>query len=71
MRRLIRALVISDSALVRQTLNEILSSDIEITVMGVAFDPYLAARQIAEENQGLLRLRPKCRAWTASPFCAN
>lgn len=42
----IKVLVIDDSALVRQTLCEILSSDPEIQVVGTAADPILAAERL-------------------------
>ena len=38
----IKVLVIDDSALMRHVLSEILSSDPEIEVVGVASDPYIA-----------------------------
>lgn len=43
----IRVLVVDDSALVRQTLSEVLASDPEIEVMATASDPYVAAERIA------------------------
>ncbi|MBW1960215.1 MAG: chemotaxis response regulator protein-glutamate methylesterase [Deltaproteobacteria bacterium] len=46
MKRNIKVLVVDDSALVRQTLAEILSSDPEIKVMATASDPYAAAEKI-------------------------
>src|SRR5579863_8849153 len=52
----IRVLVVDDSAVVRQTLVEILSSDPEIEVMGVAADPYVAAARIAEEIPDVITL---------------
>jgi len=39
----IKVLIVDDSALVRQALTEILSSDPQIEVMGVAADPFVAA----------------------------
>jgi two-component system chemotaxis response regulator CheB len=42
----IKVLVIDDSALVRQTLCEILNSDPEIQVIGTAADPILAAERL-------------------------
>ncbi len=44
----IKVLIIDDSALVRQTLFELLSSDPEIEVTGMASDPYIAAAKINE-----------------------
>jgi len=46
MKKLIKVLVIDDSALVRQTLTEIVNSDPELEVIGVAADPYFAAQKI-------------------------
>jgi len=42
----IKVLVVDDSALVRQTLCEILNSDPEIEVVGTAADPFLAAERL-------------------------
>ncbi|MBI5740178.1 MAG: chemotaxis response regulator protein-glutamate methylesterase [Nitrospirae bacterium] len=42
----IKVLIVDDSAVVRQTLEEILSSDPEIEVMATAADPYIAAEKI-------------------------
>ena len=44
----IKVLVVDDSAVVRQTLVDIFSSDPEIQVVGSARDPYLAAEKIRE-----------------------
>jgi two-component system, chemotaxis family, protein-glutamate methylesterase/glutaminase len=46
MKKLIKVLVIDDSALVRQTLSEIIDSDDQLMVVGVAADPYFAAQKI-------------------------
>jgi len=45
----IRVLIVDDSAVVRQTMSELLSSDPEIVVMGVAADPFVAAERIRDE----------------------
>ena len=42
----IKVLVVDDSALVRQTLCDILNSDPEIEVVGTAADPYIAAERL-------------------------
>ena len=42
----IKVLVVDDSALVRQTLCEVLNSDPEIEVVATAADPYLAAERL-------------------------
>jgi two-component system chemotaxis response regulator CheB len=52
----IRVLIIDDSASVRQTLTTILSADPEIEVMGVANDPFMAARKIREEIPDVITL---------------
>lgn len=44
----IKVLIVDDSAVVRQTLNEILSSDNQIEIIGTAADPLIAARKISE-----------------------
>ncbi len=43
----IRVLIVDDSAVVRQTMEEILSSDPHIEVMATAADPFVAADRIA------------------------
>jgi two-component system, chemotaxis family, protein-glutamate methylesterase/glutaminase len=52
----IRALVIDDSALVRQVLTEILNSDQSIEVVGTAADPYIAREKIKKLNPDVLTL---------------
>src|SRR5271154_5618993 len=52
----IRVLIVDDSAMVRQTLSEILSSDPEIEVMGTAGDPFVAAERIAEQVPDVITL---------------
>jgi two-component system chemotaxis response regulator CheB len=52
----IRVLIIDDSASVRQTLARILEADPEIEVMGVAADPFVAARRIQEEVPDVITL---------------
>src|SRR6187549_1608365 len=46
MKKLIKVLVIDDSALVRQTLTEIINSDDQLEVIGTAADPHFAAQKI-------------------------
>jgi two-component system chemotaxis response regulator CheB len=55
-RRKIRVLIVDDSALVRQTLTDILQSDPEIEVMGSAADPFAAARRIHQEIPDVITL---------------
>jgi two-component system chemotaxis response regulator CheB len=52
----IRVLIVDDSALVRQTLSEILSSDPGIEVVGTAADPFAAAERIGEEMPDVITL---------------
>jgi len=56
MKKKIRALIVDDSALVRQTISEILSSDPEIEIMGTAADPFAAAEKIAREVPDVITL---------------
>ncbi|KRB51711.1 two-component system response regulator protein-glutamate methylesterase [Rhizobium sp. Root708] len=52
----IRVLIIDDSASVRQTLVRVLQEDPEIEVMGVATDPFMAAKKIQEEIPDVITL---------------
>jgi two-component system chemotaxis response regulator CheB len=52
----VRVLIVDDSASVRQTLTDILSSDPGITVIGAASDPYVAARRIQQEVPDVITL---------------
>ncbi len=52
----IRVLVVDDSALVRQTLTEVLSSDPGIEVIGAAGDPFAAADRIGEQVPDVITL---------------
>lgn len=54
--RKIKVLIVDDSALVRQVLKEILESDPEIEVMGVASDPYVAVARLKEEVPDVITL---------------
>ncbi len=56
MKHKIRALIVDDSAVVRQTLAEILSADPGIEVMAVASDPFVAADKIAQEIPDVITL---------------
>ncbi|MBA3031198.1 MAG: chemotaxis response regulator protein-glutamate methylesterase [Desulfobacteraceae bacterium] len=48
-KRKIKVLVVDDSAMVRRTLTELLSSDPEIEVMATAADPFIAADRMKED----------------------
>ena len=52
----IKVLVIDDSAVVRQTMTDILSSDPEIEVVGTASDPIFAIRKIESDKPDVLTL---------------
>ncbi|MDA3868290.1 MAG: chemotaxis response regulator protein-glutamate methylesterase [Salinivirgaceae bacterium] len=52
----IRVLVVDDSAIVRQTLTEILNADNDIEVIAVASDPYYAAKKIQKEVPDVITL---------------
>lgn len=52
----LRVLVVDDSAVVRQTLSSIISSDPYLEVMGTATDPYFAAKKIADEVPDVITL---------------
>src|ERR1700742_1897838 len=52
----VRVLIVDDSASVRQTLSAILSADPEIEVIGVASDPFVAARRIQNEVPDVITL---------------
>ncbi len=52
----VRTLIVDDSAVVRQTLCEILSSDPEIEVIGTAGDPFVAADRIREQLPDVITL---------------
>ncbi|MFH0726014.1 MAG: chemotaxis response regulator protein-glutamate methylesterase [Pseudomonadota bacterium] len=52
----IRVLVVDDSAVVRQTMSEILESDADIEVMATAADPFAAADRIREEVPDVITL---------------
>jgi two-component system chemotaxis response regulator CheB len=54
--RRIRVLIVDDSAVVRQTLNDVLSSDPEIEVIGTAPDPFVAAERMREQAPDVITL---------------
>jgi two-component system, chemotaxis family, protein-glutamate methylesterase/glutaminase len=55
-RRKIRVLIVDDSAVVRQTLSEVLSSDPDIEVMGTASDPFVAAERMSAQAPDVITL---------------
>lgn len=52
----VRVLIVDDSAVVRQTLSQILESDASIEVIGCAADPYIAAKKIMDEVPDVITL---------------
>ena len=52
----IKLLIIDDSALVRQALTKVFSSDAEIEIVGTASDPYVAARKMKEVKPDVITL---------------
>lgn len=52
----IKVLIVDDSAVVRQTMAEILSSDPQIEVMATAADPFIAAERLREEIPDVITL---------------
>jgi two-component system chemotaxis response regulator CheB len=52
----VRVLIVDDSAVVRQTLSALLSSDPEIEVIGTAGDPFVASDRIAEQLPDVITL---------------
>jgi chemotaxis response regulator CheB len=54
--RKIRVLIIDDSATVRQTLSAVLESDPQIEVIGVASDPFVAAKRIRDDIPDVITL---------------
>lgn len=53
---MVRVLIVDDSAVVRQTLTAVLSSDPEIKVIATAGDPFVAADRIREEVPDVITL---------------
>ena len=49
MKKKIKVLIIDDSAVVRQTLHELITSDPGLEVMGTAADPLIAAKKLQQE----------------------
>jgi len=52
----VRVLIVDDSATVRQTLAQVLASDPDIEVLGVASDPFVAASRIRDEIPDVITL---------------
>ena len=52
----IKVLIIDDSALIRQSLTEIIQSDPELEVIATAADPYFAAEKIKKQVPDVITL---------------
>ncbi|HEY6839267.1 MAG TPA: response regulator, partial [Geobacteraceae bacterium] len=52
----VKVLIVDDSALVRQTLAEIVAADPDLEVMGTAADPYIAAEHMKSEVPDVITL---------------
>ncbi|NLT51738.1 MAG: chemotaxis response regulator protein-glutamate methylesterase [Ignavibacteria bacterium] len=52
----IKVLIVDDSAIVRQTLSELLSSDLEIEVIATAADPYIAVNKMKTQVPDVITL---------------
>jgi two-component system chemotaxis response regulator CheB len=52
----IRVLIVDDSAVVRQTLSDVLSADPAIEVIGTACDPFVAAERMREQVPDVITL---------------
>ncbi|HWR97055.1 MAG TPA: chemotaxis response regulator protein-glutamate methylesterase [Candidatus Methanoperedens sp.] len=52
----VRVLIVDDSSIVRQTLAEVLGSDPELSVLGTASDPFVAAEKIRHEVPDVILL---------------
>lgn len=55
-KRKVKALIVDDSAVVRQALNHLLSTDKDIEVIGTASDPYIAVNKIKYEVPDVITL---------------
>jgi two-component system chemotaxis response regulator CheB len=56
MKNKIKVLIVDDSAVVRQTMQEILSSDPKLEIIGTASDPYIAVTKIQKEVPDVILL---------------
>ncbi|MEM7207170.1 MAG: chemotaxis response regulator protein-glutamate methylesterase [Pseudomonadota bacterium] len=68
---MIKVLVVDDSALVRQLLTELLSSDRDIEVVGTAQDPYVARDKIKQLNPDVITLDVEMPKMDGITFLSN
>jgi two-component system, chemotaxis family, protein-glutamate methylesterase/glutaminase len=71
MAKVIRVLVVDDSAVMRELLTEILNSDPEIEVVGAASDPYVAREKIKVLNPDVLTLDVEMPRMDGLMFLSN
>ncbi len=71
MSKVIKVLVVDDSALVRKLLTEILQTDPEIEVVGTATDPYAARKKIKELKPDVLTLDVEMPKMDGITFLGN
>lgn len=69
--RRVRVLIVDDSALVRQVLTDVLSSDGRIEVVGAAADPYIARDKIKRLNPDVLTLDVEMPRMDGITFLSN
>ncbi|MEK6747969.1 MAG: chemotaxis response regulator protein-glutamate methylesterase [Pseudomonadota bacterium] len=67
----IKVLVVDDSALVRQMMSDMLSSDPEIEVVGTAQDPFIAREKIKKLNPDVLTLDVEMPRMDGVTFLGN
>lgn len=67
----VKVLIVDDSALIRQMLSEILSSDPAIEVVGTAVDPYAAREKIKQLNPDVLTLDVEMPRMDGITFLSN
>jgi two-component system chemotaxis response regulator CheB len=71
MEKVIRVLVVDDSAVMRELLTEILNSDPQIEVVGSASDPYVAREKIKALNPDVLTLDVEMPRMDGLMFLSN
>lgn len=67
----LKVLIVDDSALVRQVLSEIISSDPKLEVVGTAQDPYIAREKIKELKPDVLTLDVEMPKMDGVTFLSN
>ena len=67
----VRVLIVDDSAMMRSFLREVLSSDPEIEVVGVAADPFSAREKIKALNPTVITLDIEMPGMDGLTFLAN